>query len=163
VVKPIELLQIYSDRQAQALQDMLEELALIEAEAQSREKGKEKLDPSDRGHHAVGDGSDDEDDEGDADMQEVVKELVMDLEALNSGKAVQLEPEFDAPASDFFVAAGTTSIAFRSFFVLLLTAHATHTAHTRTRHDRPHATQFWTRGEAGVLRGGEQHGRRRRF
>lgn len=104
VVKPIELLQIYSDRQAQALQDMLEELALIEAEAQSREKGKEKLDPSDRGHHAVGDGSDD-DDEGDADMQEVVKELVMDLEALNSGKAVQLEPEFDAPASHFFVAA----------------------------------------------------------
>jgi hypothetical protein len=144
VVKPIELLRVYSSRQAQALEDMLAELALLEAEAQSREKGKEKLDPRDT--RDGDDGSENkEPDADDAEMQEVMKELVIDLAALNSGKVVQLEPEFDAPTSDFFVAAGSSlppsSLTSRHRLTL------------DDPNDRTHAAQRWTCGQACLLPG----------
>jgi hypothetical protein len=146
VVKPIELLRVYSSRQAQALEDMLAELALLEAEAQSREKGKEKLDPRDK--RDGDDGSENkEPDADDAEMQEVMKELVIDLAALNSGKVVQLEPEFDAPTSDFFVAAGS------SLFPPPSSLTSRHCLTLDDTNDRTHAAQRWTCDQACVLPG----------
>lgn len=92
VVKPAELLVDPRSRYLQALSDLLNEIE--SARVREEEAENSDLKDSERGNKNEG---------NDEEMQQFVKDLVLDIDALNSGKSVELEPQFEDTSPDFFI------------------------------------------------------------